>query len=334
MNNPSNLSLLQPATTARQSLLATAAAFSLALGLSGCILGMSRRSGPDVPPEVQAILRNVASTYRNLPAVSATLQVTDSSGGAARPTTVKMLLAKSAKLRVEVRSGGEVTHIVADGKTMFVDSSSDKAQYYKQPIDDYGVVGSELKSRVGPGAGILVSLMNRPRWESAFLPPGATEVVLLADQTVGDVVCEVIQVSFGTAPSSRRDVLAFGKEDHLVHRLIIGTVSDPSKTPIHFSYSEYNLHPVVAADPFTYTPLPGAVVIDVPASEGGFDPRLRVGAVPLRITGADLSGQAVALDQYQGKGGPDRLLGDVVRPLCGRTAQRHRRLQQVPRPGL
>ena len=73
-----------------------------------------------------------------------------------------------------------------------------------------------LRSHLGAGAGALPHLINHPKAESDFFPSGATVVVLLANQIVDGVACDVFQVSFGSDPSSRRDELAFGKEDHLL----------------------------------------------------------------------------------------------------------------------
>jgi thiol-disulfide isomerase/thioredoxin len=69
----------------------------------------------------------------------------------------------------------------------------------------------------------------------------------------------------------------------------------------------------IAADGSTLTIIPTTRKVIVPKAPVYFDPRLKVGAAPFPITGKDLDGKAVSLEDYKGK----VLLIDFWATWCG-----------------
>ena len=97
-----------------------------------------------------------------------------------------------------------------------------------------------------------------------------------------------------------------------MHQLTIGAATEDKPTIVE-TYSNLTLTPVVSSTDFQYTPAAGAKATDPPKAPPMFDPRLKVGAMPIAIKGNDMDGKPVSLDQYKGK----VLLLDFWATWCG-----------------
>ncbi|MCW3098847.1 MAG: Peroxiredoxin [Chthonomonadaceae bacterium] len=276
-------------------------------------------------PAVQPLLDSVAAAYRNVNAVSFNMDMTQAT------TTVKtkVVLQKPNKLNATVEweqpvppKPGDVpgkierkqiaAHVVSDGTSVYTDNSSDKTTYIKQPFTKFGDMINTLAGNRGAGVGLLPILLTSPSAEKQIIPGKPSSLKKLADDKIGDDACDVVEAVIPRGGQSTRYLFSFGKQDHLLRQLSIGAATE-DKPMIVETYSNVTLTPVVASTDFQYTPAAGAKAVDPPKEPARFDPRLKVGASPLPITGNDMAGKTVSLDQYKGK----VLLLDFWATWCG-----------------
>lgn len=263
--------------------------------------------------DVQNLITQSTTAYRNMTALSATIVTTMSNGMTERKTTTKLTLQKPAKLAAEIQAGEVVSHVVSDGTTIYRDSSRDKTKYIKQPAEKFENVVSALGQGGGAGVGLLPILLANPNADKMMIPGKPLSVKRVADVTINGEACDAFAAVLGKAESPSRYTFVFSKQDHLLRQLSIGPDKADAKPTIVETYSDVNLQPSLSASTFQYTPAAGAVAVDPPKEPERFDPRLKVGAIPLAITGNDLDGKPVTLEQYKGK----VLLIDFWATWCG-----------------
>jgi outer membrane lipoprotein-sorting protein/peroxiredoxin len=263
--------------------------------------------------DIQALLAQVAGAYRNLTTFSTTLELAQSSGTNEVKITTKLTIKRPAMLSAEIKMGDNVTHVVADGKNVYTDSTRDKTKYVKQAADSLDNVMGALIESGGAGVRLLPFLLTSPNAEKQIIPGTPQSIKRLPDQKIGNDDCDVVQAVIGNAQQHSRLQLVFGKQDHLLRQLTVGPDSEGAKPSITETYSDVNLQPALTATTFQYTPMPGAVVATPPKEPAMYDPRLKVGATPFPIKGKDLSGKLVSLDQFKGK----VLLLDFWATWCG-----------------
>ncbi len=259
--------------------------------------------------KVTSLISQVASAYRGLDTFSATLDMTQ----AQRKVTTHLTLQKPSKLAAEIVVGTDRSHVVADGKTIYTDTTRDKTKYIHQPEAKLGDAVNALAQNGGAGVGLLPILLTSPAAEKQLIPGKPTSLKIAADETIGSEACDVIAAVIGDGEQKSLFKFAFAKQDHLLRQLSIGPATEGAKPTIVETYSEVNLHPDVNTDTFKYTPPAGAVASDPPKERPMYDPRLKVGAMPLAISGNDMAGKPVSLDQYKGK----VLLIDFWATWCG-----------------
>jgi outer membrane lipoprotein-sorting protein/peroxiredoxin len=263
--------------------------------------------------DIQTLLGQVAGAYRSLTALSVTMTETQTAGTNERKTVTKLTLKKPDLLTAEITIGDNVRHVVADGKIAYSDSSQDKTKYVKQPAADFQGAIAALGANGGTGVGLFPILLTSPAAEKQIIPGVPKSLKRLDDQKIGSDNCDVVLAIIGNAQQSSRFQFAFGKEDHLLRQLSIGPDSEGAKPSIVETYSDINLQPTVTDTTFTYTPAAGATATEPPKEPSRFDPRLKVGATPLPISGKDLAGKPITLDQFKGK----VLLLDFWATWCG-----------------
>lgn len=279
--------------------------------------------------EVQPLVDKVAAAYRNVNALSFTLDMTQANGTAKAKVVFKKPSMLSATIEREQSVNPKpadptskieriqiVNHLVSDGVSMYTDTSRDKTTYIKQPFTKFDDMIGMLARSGGTGIGLLPILLVSPSAEKQIIPGKPSSLKKLADEKVDETACDVVEavIPGGGGPASRF-LFAFGKQDHLLRRLSIGTATDEKPTVVE-TYSDVKLDPAVTTADFKYTPAAGAKAMDppkAPVQPPMFDSRLKVGAAPLAIAGKDLDGKAVSLDQYKGK----VLLLDFWATWCG-----------------
>src|SRR5579863_7934136 len=126
--------------------------------------------------DVQPLLDQVAAAYHDLTAFSATVETTQSGGPTERKITTKLTLQKPAKLAAEIHMGTDVGHVVADGTTLYIDSSRDKTHYMKQPATTIIEVVNALARSGGAGVGLLPILLTDPNAAKRIIPGPPTSV--------------------------------------------------------------------------------------------------------------------------------------------------------------
>jgi thiol-disulfide isomerase/thioredoxin len=248
-------------------------------------------------PEVQPLLDKVAAAYRSATALSFTVETTQP-GGTSKTT---VLLKKPNKLKATIDRGGVISHVVSDGTSLFADSSRDKTAYIKQPATNFNGMINTLARTGGAGVGLFPILLTSPSAEKQMIPGKPSSLKKIAAAKVGAENCDVVEAIIpGGGGQSSRFVFSFSQQDHLLRKLTMGTAAD-DKPQVVETYSNVNLQPAPTDAAFKYTPLAGAKATEPPKEPEMFDPRLKVGAVPLAISGNDMDGKAVSLNEYKGK---------------------------------
>jgi thiol-disulfide isomerase/thioredoxin len=248
--------------------------------------------------DIRVLLGQMASVYRNLTTFSTTLEMKLSSGPKEIKITTRLTLKKPAFLSAEVKVGENVTHVVADGQTAFTDTSTDKTRYIKQSARMLDEAMTILARHRGAGTGLLFHLLVDQSADKQLID--GVSLKKLPDQKVGGDDCDVILLDDSSGVNTLKTQIAIGKQDHLL-RQILSNEDGEGGMQISETYSNTDLHPIVTDATFTYMPEPGAVAAQAPNDPPQYDPRLKVGALPLPLTGKDLFGKAVTLDEYKGK---------------------------------
>ncbi len=248
--------------------------------------------------KVDSLVSQVAAAYRNLASLSATLDLTQ---GSDHKAITHLTLQKPLKFAADVVAGETKARVVADGKTVYTNSTRDKAKYIHQSESKLDDAMGALAQNGGAGVGLLPILLTSATLEQQIIPGKPTSVKCVADETVGSDPCDVIAAVIGEGEQASRFKFAFSKQDHLLRQLSIGPAADGAKPTIVETYSDVNLHPTLTTDTFKYMPPAGAIASEPPKAPPMYDQRLKVGAMPIAISGNDLAGKPVSLEQYKGK---------------------------------
>jgi peroxiredoxin len=111
----------------------------------------------------------------------------------------------------------------------------------------------------------------------------------------------VFAAVLGEGDRQSRFVYAFGKKDHLLRKLTLGSAKEGENPAVVETYTDVTLQPAVTDATFKYVPAAGAVATAPPKEPAMFDERLKVGAAPFPLKGSDLAGKPVSLTDYKGK---------------------------------
>jgi len=284
---------------------------SAAAALTCAITSPAFAQAPDA--EVQSLLGQVAGAYRNLPALSTTLQLSEGAGASAVTVTSKLVFKRPNLVAATIVRGDETKHFVADGASYYLDSSKDGTKYTKGPAADFKASINALAQGGGAGVGLLPILLTNPKAESQIIPGKPSSIKKIADTTVASQSCDTIQAVLGSGDQQSNYTFAFAKSDHLLRKLTIAPHKDGAEPELTETYSDVNAAPTIDSDTFKYTAHAGAVAAAPPKTPAYYDERLKPGFTPFPLKGSDLAGKPVSFDAYKGK----VLLVDFWATWCG-----------------
>lgn len=233
-----------------------------------------------IDPAARAVLDRMAVAYRDLKALSLSLEFSGKAPG--RPdaaSRASLLFQRPGNLRLTVTDTvhNEVTRRVLTGRTLYEDSSVDRTRYMRRPVrSDLEGIQQSFRSA---GTGLLMILLTQPDAVSILQSPPPKQMTKEADAAVEGVAVEVVTLSFETPDGKGSYRLEIGKDDHLLRRLRITGALNNNPVDLTETCREVQVNPVVAADAFVYTPEPGAKVT---TPETGGTSMRRV--APLRFT--------------------------------------------------
>ena len=269
--------------------------------------------GPNA--DVQSLFNKVAAAYRSFKSASWTMVTvaTDLASHKTDTVTTRLNISKPNRIAADVSSKKRSIRIVADGKSTYICSSGDQKKYLKAPDNGLSDAVSALSSTGGSGIGLIAIFLTDPKAETKIAQDNAKLVKRLPDSTADGEKCDVVNVQAMTGKQLLSYVFAFGKSDHFLRRVTISDPNHPGTQMITETYSSIKINPSLNASLFHFTPDKGAVAVDPTVAPPAYDTRVKVGAVPIPITGSDLSGKPVSLTQYKGK----VLLLDFWATWCG-----------------
>ncbi len=260
--------------------------------------------------EITALISQVAQSYRDMKSLSCTIE---SSQGATFKSTTKLLIKKPNLVKATITIGAETKHFVVDGTNLYVDSTKDAKRFVKGPSADFKTSINGLAQNGGTGVGLLPILLMSSKAESEMIPGKPTSLKKLADASVGPDNCDVVQAIMGSGDRESAYTFSFGKADHLLRRVTVGSTKHGSELSVNETYSEVNTNPSVTDDTFKYTIAAGATSVAPPKEPVYFDERLKPGFTPFPLKGVDLTGKPVSYANYKGK----VLLVDFWATWCG-----------------
>jgi outer membrane lipoprotein-sorting protein/peroxiredoxin len=252
-------------------------------------------------PEIKELISRVAHAYGAVTGYGCRIELEFNAGANTQKISSTLVFKKPRMLAAEVKEGEAGGRIVVDGKTAYTDSTRDKKQYLRQAVDtDESFMQAFAMSRAG-GVGLLPILLNGRDIEKQLIPGNPTSVKKDPDETIDGVACAVVTAVITAGPRTMRYQFAFGKTDYFLRRLAIYQGSEGGKPQVLETHSEVTAAPAVTEATFKFVPAPGAVAAAPPKEPAMYDPRVKVGAVPLPISGKDLLGKPVSLTQYKGR---------------------------------
>ena len=261
-----------------------------------------------IDPEAKKILDAMVDAYQSLKSYSARLAFSAKQGDKTEMLAGQYAFAKPNRIKAngtQVETN-VVRTIVSDGKQLFQTVSSDALSYTKLPAaSDAGNIAGGLQASGLGGAGLVPLMIALPvaQAKDQILGRGVTKVTLLADDTADGVPVRQIKADLSRGQNITI-TFVIGKDDNLLRRLTLEAGSGDKSVVLTEEYTEVKLNPELPADFFKFTPAPNAKEKTPPAKTAekpAYDPRIKVGATPLPLSGKDLSGQPVSLASYKGK---------------------------------
>jgi outer membrane lipoprotein-sorting protein/peroxiredoxin len=269
----------------------------------GVMLSPSPVSAQAPDADVSNLLSKVAAAYRNVHELSLRIREQNISGDGEYGYDVRLTFKRPNLIRAFCKGNDGIYHVVADGQYIYSDSSLVRAAYARLPETDTSALVEVLVSAHATAKRMLTNLLFEEDATRLFTS-AALSVTRQRDSMVDGVPCDIVRTIRMVRDRPARFDWAFGKADHLLRRSEFGPDTDAhSLTDVRVieTYSDITLQPAITASTFTYTPPAGAVAQSTPLEPVFYDSRIKVGTVPYPITGRDLEGHTVSLDQFKGK---------------------------------
>ncbi len=270
-----------------------------ALLLAG--IGISAYAQTGSNPQVSKQLSDIAVAYRQLNGFSATIDTAEMASGH-NQTLHCVLNVKRPKLVSAQVSMGRI-HIlyIADDTNQYTQMLSDKTGYVKTPNPSFEAAVQGMVNSSAGGVGVLPLLLSDPNAASKIVPGKPDSLSTLPDESVAGEACGRLAANLTEHGKKIRYVFSFSKRDHLLRRVTIGPASTPTSPALIETYTNVRINPPLSAAAFHYTPPAGAIARSPRSAPAQPPPSVSPGAAPVRLTGNDLDGKPVSLDQYRGK---------------------------------
>lgn len=266
--------------------------------LSAC---SQRSHAQAVDPRVKILLAQVAAAYRDLKTLTVTYETADLSGKDKRSLHTNLTVQRPDRLVAEVVAHTATAKVIADGTWTYTTSSRDEKRYMKEPTSkSITTIMNSVQAVGGCGVGFISILLTDPNAQAKIIPGTPTQEKLDPAAVVGGEKCDLVTAVTGDKSKLMRLTFAFAQKDHLLRRLTIGPASNPKPAVIE-TYTNTRVNSKIAAATFRFSPPKSATAIDPNALPTPYDPGLHVGGSPFPISGNDLAGKAVSLEQYRGK---------------------------------
>jgi outer membrane lipoprotein-sorting protein/peroxiredoxin len=266
-----------------------------------------------IDPAARAVLEKMVAAHQGLKSYSATLEFTAKQGERTQARRSVIAFQKPGRVRVVTTDTvtGVVTRVISDGADIFLASSAEPKRYRKQKaVAGLANIAASIGVGGGGGTGLLPLLTADPKALDRLVPSQTKSLTLGAGETVAGAPVDVVTaVVGGVGPDSDKApqpkiTVAVGKEDRLLRRVTIDVTGSGGGLALREVFTDVKADPVLETSRFTFTPEPGAEEVKAPEPQAQaemYDPRLKVGARPIALSGTDLSGKSLSLDQYKGK---------------------------------
>ena len=271
-----------------------------------------------VAPEAKTLLDGVTATYHAAKAVRFKLVEKERDAS----TTSSVSFQKPNLLRVEKTKGTSVTQLIADGKGVYIVQGTT----YKRS-DSPQEVATLWQSQLNNGTGFLMAAMLKGRspvavMQEAFADTSSKSPKLTVKvpppAVVDGMALHGVKMSVSAdltgkgVQSPMMDVYVWFGADGLLSRISTTYARGRTTSTTLERISEQELDPTFAPDTFKFNATGLKEAVEAPEAPE-FDPRLKVGAMPIAFSAKNLAGQAVAPANFKGK----VLLLDFWATWCG-----------------
>jgi hypothetical protein len=264
-------------------------------------------TAPEIDAEAKKAIDAMVEAYANLKSFSARLNFSAKQGEKNETTNAVIAFARPNLVKVTGTQGGtSVTRmVVSDGKSSFQTVSSDALSYTKSTaLPDAQNIGRALSLSGGGGTGLMPAVLLGSKPEIAknqILGPNVSKLGAPTEETLDGIAVRSIKAEF-SKPRPYSITFVIGKGDNILRRLTIDASAVEPVLLLTEEYSDIKINPELTTADFTFKPAPGAKEkTEKVAQSDFFDPRIKVGAMPLPLSGKDLNGKTVTLADYKGK---------------------------------
>jgi thiol-disulfide isomerase/thioredoxin len=252
-----------------------------------------------IDPKAAAVLDSLHAAYMNLAGISAHI-VFQKQGSPKTAINVSLSYRRPGDLVVATTTSDSTSKVMLANGKVFATDSHDPKHYVKAAMPLTGdVMMSEPVQSGSFHVGLLPFLLT---------PVGPTEPLkqMVKTLSVGDpeeidgVPMQVLTGPVNMGPGREGNInIAIGRDDHLLRRVTVVVTAPPEQAgTMNEDYTFVKTNPTFPPATFQFVAPAGARAID-PSQP--FDARIKVGAVPLPVSGVDLAGKPISLNQYRGK---------------------------------
>jgi outer membrane lipoprotein-sorting protein/peroxiredoxin len=260
-----------------------------------------------IDPEAKKIIDAMVTAHQALKSYSGKLDFSAKEGERAQTASTTLSFVRPNKVNLITTSSttkGTRT-VLSDGKQVYSTDSEDLKSYTRvEALPDERNIArafSTISRGGGAGTGLFLILLTDPRAKDQVLGSSVASLELLPDTQVAGVDVKVVKAIIGLPPQPLIVTFSVGKEDSILRAVSIAPAKQDQPSQVTETYSEVKPNAPLADSSFMFTPPPGAKEQKVTEEPALYDQRLKVGASPLPLSGKDLTGKPVRLEDYKGK---------------------------------